>query len=177
MGRRGYRPWTHAEEENLEGWVAQHLALTWDERAEKYSQTVCPRSSESLRSKLRQIKRNIRRRHALHMRHLRRRRDVMAKVVGRRQHAALPPSRSSPCPQHISSRRIHDRLHDLPPSQGHPATLSAPEGAASRLLDEFHGVKKPGSNKRMEVTPQIQRETTELPMYAAEMMLTIYLPR
>jgi hypothetical protein len=164
MGRRGYRPWSHAEEDNLEEWVAQHLDLTWDERAEKYSQTVCPRSSESLRSKLRQIKRDIRRRRALHMRHLQRRRDVVAKVVGRRQQTALAPSRSGPCPRYVPSRQIYDRPHELPLARGHPANrkaLSVHEKAASRLLDKFHSVKKPRAYKGMDHTPpQSKSEAT-----------------
>lgn len=153
MGGRGYRLWTHAEEDNLEGWVAQHLELTWDERAEEYSQTVCPRSSESLRSKLRQIKRGIRRRQ---IRQLQRSRDAMVNVVGRRQQAALAPSRPSSCPRYVPGRQIDDHLHDLPLTQGHPANrkpLSAQEKAASRLLDELHGLKRPGFHERMDVTP------------------------
>lgn len=180
MGKRGYRPWSHAEEDHLEEWVAQHLELTWDEIAEEYSQTVCPRSSESLRSKLRQIKRNIRRRRALHLRHRQRHRDVMARVVGRQQQTALAPPRSGPRPRYVSSRQIYDRLHEHPLSRGHPTNrkaLPVHENPASRLLDEFHGVQRPGSNKRIDVTPHSHSKSTKLPMHVPEVMLTTYLPQ
>lgn len=180
MGRRGYRPWTHAEEVNLEGWVAQHLELTWDERAEKYSQTVCPRSSESLRSKLRQIKRNIRRRRAHHMRLRRRRRDVMGKVVERRQKAALAPSRPGPCPRYPNSGQVYAGLHERPSAEDHPAgrkPLSVNTKPVSTVPDKVHGVKKPNAYMRMDLIPQSHSKTTRIPMHVPEVLLTIPLPR
>jgi len=162
MGRQDYRPWSDEEEEKLEGWVAQHLDLTWPERAEEYSKTICPRSSESLRSKLRQ-KRNISRRPALHMRHLRSRRDMTANAVGGRQQA-LVPSWSGSCPRYITSRQAYAGMHELPSAEKGPLrrnTSSVNKIAASRLPDKSKDVKRPGDHSKIDLSPQSTSKTTK----------------
>ncbi|KAL4862641.1 hypothetical protein BDV12DRAFT_202855 [Aspergillus spectabilis] len=169
MGRREYRPWSYEEEDNLEGWVDQHLNLTWPERAEEYSKTVCPRSSESLRSKLQQVKRNIRRHPALQ-----RRREMTAKAVGRRQQAALVQSWSGPCPRYITSRQIYAGMHGLPSAESRPVcrnTLPVNANAASRPPDKSKSVKKPGVHNRIDLLPQ----STKKPIWSFQ--LTRRLPR
>jgi hypothetical protein len=63
MAKRNYRAWTPCEESNFQSWVARHPDLTWSERARKYSIERKPRSAESLRTKHRLLKKNIRRHH------------------------------------------------------------------------------------------------------------------
>ncbi|KAL4861321.1 hypothetical protein BDV12DRAFT_208134 [Aspergillus spectabilis] len=148
MGRRDYRPWSNKEEENLQDWVAQRSHLTWPEKADEYSSTICPRSSESLRSKLRQLKQHIRQRRALQMTHLRRRRGMMAKATGGRQQAAVVPSRSAPCPRYITTRQIYAGMHEL-----HSAETA-------RLTDQSKSVKKPGVHDRIDLLPQSSKKPT-----------------
>lgn len=64
MGKRGYREWTPTEEARLPHWIGAHpdSEWSWDMRAEEYTRTIRPRTAESLRSKLRQLRKNIRRR-------------------------------------------------------------------------------------------------------------------
>lgn len=61
MAKRNYRAWTPDEESDLEHWVALYSDLTWSERAQRYSIERKPRSAESLRTKFRLLKNNIRR--------------------------------------------------------------------------------------------------------------------
>ena len=140
MGRRDYHPWSDEEADKLEGWVAQHLDLTWDERAEEYSKTISPRLSDSLRSKLRHVKQNIQKRRALHMMRLRRRRGMTVKAVGWGRQAALVPSQSGPCPRYVTGRQIYTGLHEIPSAEDRPAgrnTLSVNKKAASSFPDKF----------------------------------------
>ncbi|KAL2782736.1 hypothetical protein BJX66DRAFT_331029 [Aspergillus keveii] len=163
MGRRGYRSWSNKEEENLQDWVAQRSHLTWPEKADEYSSTICPRSSEALRSKLRQLKEHITQRRALEMRHLRRRRGMMAKATGGRQQAAVVPSQSAPCPRYISSRQICAGMHRLPFAENRPVcrnTLSANANAASRHPDQSKSVKKPSVHDRIDLSPQSTKKPT-----------------
>jgi hypothetical protein len=165
MGRRGYRPWSNKEEENLQEWVAQRSHLTWPEKADEYSSTICPRSSESLRSKLRQLKQHIRQRRALQMTHLRRLRGMMAKATGGRQQAAVIPSRSGPCPRYITNRQIYAGMHELHPAENRPVcrnTLPVNANAASsRLPGQSKSVKKPGVHNGIDLPPQSTSETTK----------------
>ncbi|KAL2841289.1 hypothetical protein BJX68DRAFT_278664 [Aspergillus pseudodeflectus] len=64
MGKRVYREWTPNEEARLPHWIVLHpeSKWSWDMRAKEYSETIRPRTAESLRSKLRQLRKNIRRR-------------------------------------------------------------------------------------------------------------------
>lgn len=153
MGRRDYRPWSDEEEEKLEGWVAQHLNLTWLERAEEYSKTFYPRSSESLRSKLRQVKWNIRRRPALHMRHLRRRRGLV-------------PSWTGSCSRYITSRQIYAGTHELPSAENRSLRLntSSVNANAARRLDKSKYVKSPVDHNRIDLSPQSTSKTTKIHM-------------
>lgn len=164
MGRRDYRPWSYEEEDRLEGWVAQHLDLTWPERAEEYSKMICPRSSESLRSKLRQVKQNIRRHRVMEV-----------KAVSRRPQAALVPSRSGPCPRYITRPQTYAGLYELPSAKDCPAgrnTLSVNETAASSPPDKFRSVKKPGSYSRIDISPQSTSEA-RIPIHVPAVILTI----
>jgi hypothetical protein len=165
MGRGDYRPWSNKEEENLLDWVAQRSHLTWPEKADEYSSTICPRSSESLRSKLRQVKQRTRQRRALQMRHLRRRRGMMAKATRGRQQAAVVPSRSAPCPRYITTRQIYAGMHELPSAENRLACrdtlLVNANAASSRLPDQSKGVKKPGIHNRIDLSPQSTSETTK----------------
>jgi hypothetical protein len=63
MGKRVYREWTPTEEARLPHWIVLHpeSEWSWDMRAKEYSETIRPRTAESLRSKLRQLRKNIRR--------------------------------------------------------------------------------------------------------------------
>jgi hypothetical protein len=163
MGKRDYRPWSNKEEQNLEVWVAQRSHLTWSEKADEYSSTICPRSSESLRSKLRQVKQHIRQRRAPQMRHLRRRKGMMAKATGGRQQAAVVPSRSAPCPRYITTRQIYAGMHELPSAENRLARrniLSANANAASRLPDKSKSVKKPGVHNGIDLSPQSTKKPT-----------------
>jgi hypothetical protein len=164
MGRRDYRPWSNQEEENLEVWVARRPHLTWSEKADEYSSTICPRSSESLRSKLRQVKQHIRQRGKLQMRHLQRRRGMLAKATGGRQQAAVVPSRSAPCPRYITHRQIYAGMHELPSAENRPVCrnrLPVNANAASRLPDKSKSAKKPGVHNRIDLSPQSTSETTK----------------
>jgi hypothetical protein len=64
MGKRVYREWTPTKEAQLPHWIVLHLdsKWSWDMRAKEYLETIHPRTAESLRSKLRQLRKNIRRR-------------------------------------------------------------------------------------------------------------------
>ena len=61
MNKRAYRAWTPDEEAYLPKFVAQHPDLSWKQRAHQYSATRKPRSDESLRSKLGQLTKGIKR--------------------------------------------------------------------------------------------------------------------
>lgn len=151
MGRRDYRPWSDEEEEKLEEWVAQHLDLTWPERAEKYSKTFCPRSSESLRSKLRQVTRNISTRPAFHTRHLRRRRGLV-------------PSWTGSCSRYITSRQIYAGTHELPSAENRPLrwnTLSVNANAAARCPDKSKSLKRPVDHNRIDLSRRSTSKTTQ----------------
>jgi hypothetical protein len=98
------------------------------------------------------------------MRHLRRRRGMMAKATWGRQQAAVVPSRSTPCPRYISSRQICASMHRLPFAENRPVcrnTLSANANAASRHPDESKSVKKPSVHDRIDLSPQSTSETTK----------------
>lgn len=73
MGKRGYREWTPTEEARLPHWIGAHpdSEWSWDMRAEEYTRTIRPRTAESLRSKLRQLRKNIRRRRPVRRRQAR----------------------------------------------------------------------------------------------------------
>lgn len=178
MRRRDYRPWSQEEEDNLEEWVAKHLSLTWDERAEIYSDTICPRSSESLRSKLRQVKRNIRRRRALHTRHLQGRRGMMATAVRGRQRTAVVPSRSCPCPRYAASRQTGAGLQDPRFTTSCPTyrrRFSTLDQTVSSLPDKTQEVKPPVAYNRIDLAPQSKRGTPRITSHIPEVMLTIHL--
>ena len=67
MTKREYQSWSPLEEANLPQWVARHLDLSWEERAEKYSSEVSKgRTSESLRSKYSQLRKGIKRHRPIH---------------------------------------------------------------------------------------------------------------
>ena len=67
MTKQEYHSWSPLEEANLPQWVARHLELSWEERAEKYSSEVSKgRTSESLRSKYSQLRKGIRRHRPIH---------------------------------------------------------------------------------------------------------------
>ena len=67
MVQRNYIPWPPAEERNLPPWLERHRHLTWEQRAAKYcSEVNNGRTSESLRSKAAQLRKQIRRRRAVH---------------------------------------------------------------------------------------------------------------
>ena len=69
MTKREYHSWSPLEEANLPQWVARHLDLSWEERAEKYSSEVSKgRTSESLRSKYTQLRKGIKRHRPIHSR-------------------------------------------------------------------------------------------------------------
>jgi hypothetical protein len=90
MAKRNYRAWTPGEESDLEPWVALYPDLTWSERAKKYSIERKPRSAESLRTKLRLLKKNIRRHHRSTHRRPLRPRHSSAKGQRRGQRTARP---------------------------------------------------------------------------------------
>jgi hypothetical protein len=163
MGRRGYRHWSNKEEENLEVWVDQRPHLTWPEKVDEYSSTIYPRSSESLRSKLRQVQQHIRQRRALQMRHLRRRRGMMGQATRGRQQAAVVSSRSGPCRRYITNRQIYAGVHELPSAENRPVcrnTLPVNANAASRLPGKSKRVKKPDVHNRIDPS-QSTSETTK----------------
>ena len=113
MGKRGYREWTPTEEARLPHWVVLHPEpeWSWDMRAEEYSKTIRPRTAESLRSKLRQLRKNIRRRRPVRRRQARTAQGMTAKQTRKEQQRTRerPPLATTRVPAH----RTHTNLRDI----------------------------------------------------------------
>ncbi|KAL4867245.1 hypothetical protein BDV12DRAFT_210020 [Aspergillus spectabilis] len=113
MGKRGYREWTPTEEARLLDWMVLHpdSEWSWDMRAEEYSKTIRPRTAESLRSKLRQLRQNIRRRRPVRRRQARIAQGMTAKQARKKQQRTreAPPLATTRAPAH----RTHTKFHDI----------------------------------------------------------------
>lgn len=88
VDKRNYRAWTPDEERELQSWVDRHPNLKWSERARKYSIERKPRTAESLRTKHRLLKKNIRRYRRTILTERPRPRQLSAKRQRRGQHKA-----------------------------------------------------------------------------------------
>jgi hypothetical protein len=113
MGKRGYRAWTPTEEARLPHWMVLHpdSEWSWDMRAEEYSKTIRPRTAESLRSKLRQLRKNIRRRRPVRRRQMRIPQGVTAKQARKEQPRTreMSPLEATRVPAH----RMHTGFRDI----------------------------------------------------------------
>lgn len=113
MGKRRYREWTPTEEARLLHWMVLHpdSEWSWDTRAEKYSKTIRPRTAESLRSKLRQLRKNIRRHRPVHRRQARIAQGMTAKQARKEQQRtrdALPLTTTG-----VPLYRTHTKFRDI----------------------------------------------------------------
>ncbi|KAI3098434.1 hypothetical protein CBS147333_9069 [Penicillium roqueforti] len=112
MGKRGYREWTPTEEARLLHWMVLHpdSEWSWDMRAKEYSKTIRPRTAESLRSKLRQLRKNIRRHRPVRRRQARIARGMTAKQARKEQHRTreAPPFATTRVPAH----RTHTKFRE-----------------------------------------------------------------
>jgi hypothetical protein len=112
MGKRVYREWTPTEEAQLPHWIVLHpdSEWSWDKRAKEYSETIRPRTAESLRSKLRQLRKNIRRRRPV-PRKARIAQGMTARKARKAQRRAreMPPLVTTRVPAH----RKHTKFRDL----------------------------------------------------------------
>jgi hypothetical protein len=134
LDKRNYRAWTPDEERELQSWVDRHPNLKWSERARKYSIERKPRTAESLRTKHRLLKKNIRRHRRPILTERSRPRQLSAKRQRRGQHRSWLSSISisTPSPsdyepkgqspemqvkarQKPTSRSHHDQLTAQPP--------------------------------------------------------------
>ena len=124
MGKRGYREWTPTEEARLPHWVVLHPEpeWSWDMRAKEYSKTVQPRTAESLRSKLRQLRKNIKRRRPVRRRQARTAQGMTAKQARKEQQRTR--ERSSIATTRVPTGRMHTNLRDIG---------AVPEQAESRV--------------------------------------------
>lgn len=112
MGKRGYREWTPTEEDRLLHWMVLHpdSEWSWDMRAEEYSKTIRPRTAESLRSKLRQLRKNIRRRRPVRRRQARTAQGMTAKKARKEQQRTreAPPF----APTRVPAHRTHTKFRE-----------------------------------------------------------------
>ncbi|KAL4918112.1 hypothetical protein BDW62DRAFT_210808 [Aspergillus aurantiobrunneus] len=112
MGKRGYREWTPTEEARLLHWMVLHpdSEWSWDMRAKEYSKTIRPRTAESLRSKLRQLRKNIRRHRPVRRRQARTAQGMTAKQARKEQQRTreAPPFATTRVPAH----RTHTNFRD-----------------------------------------------------------------
>ena len=113
MGKRRYREWTPTEEARLPHWVVLHPEpeWSWDMRAEEYSKTIRPRTAESLRSKLRQLRKNIRRRRPVRRRQGRTAQGMTANQARKKQQRTR--ERSSLTTTRVPTYRTHTNLRDI----------------------------------------------------------------
>ncbi|CEL11783.1 hypothetical protein ASPCAL14879 [Aspergillus calidoustus] len=98
------------------------------------------------------------------MRHLQRRRGMLAKATGGRQQAAVVPSRSAHCPRYITTRQIYAGMDELPSAENRLVCrnrLPVNANAASRLPDKSKGAKKPGVHNRIDLSPQNTKKPTQ----------------
>ncbi|CEL11751.1 hypothetical protein ASPCAL14848 [Aspergillus calidoustus] len=113
MGKRVYREWTPTEEARLPNWIVLHpdSEWSWDMRAKEYSETIRPRTAESLRSKLRQLRKNIRRRRPVPRKKARITQGMTAKQARKEQQRAreMPPLVTTRAPAH----RKHTNFRDI----------------------------------------------------------------
>ncbi|KAI3120201.1 hypothetical protein CBS147326_9549 [Penicillium roqueforti] len=113
MGKRGYCEWTPTEEGRLLHWMVLHpdSEWSWDMRAEEYSKTIRPRTAESLRSKLRQLRKNIRRRRSVRRRQARIAQGKTAKQVRKEQQRTreAPPLATTRVPAHRTHPKSRDK--------------------------------------------------------------------
>ncbi|OJJ51941.1 hypothetical protein ASPSYDRAFT_52761, partial [Aspergillus sydowii CBS 593.65] len=107
-----YREWTPTEEARLLHWMVLHpdSEWSWDMRAKEYSRTIRPRTAESLRSKLRQLRKNIRRHRPVRRRQARTAQGMTAKQARKEQQRTreTPPFATTRVPAH----RTHTKLRD-----------------------------------------------------------------
>ncbi|RJE18574.1 hypothetical protein PHISCL_09093 [Aspergillus sclerotialis] len=134
MGKRRYREWTPTEEARLPHWVVLHPEpeWSWDMRAEEYSKTIQPRTAESLRSKLRQLRKNIRRRRPVRRRQARTAQGMTAKQARKEQQRTR--ERCSLTTTRVPAHRTYTSLRDVEaaPEQAERRGQAVPTAEFSR---------------------------------------------
>ncbi|KAJ5640326.1 uncharacterized protein N7484_008188 [Penicillium longicatenatum] len=131
-----YIPWSAEEEDDLQEWAARYAHLSWKEKCEEYfRQHGKRRSINSLRSKLEQLEKGIRRR----------------RPVGHRATQRAGPAK------HHSRCRQRSFLETIPAAPP-PLIFQSPDPYARQVLQQWHQVEADGNFALTERAPSSEEE-------------------